>query len=206
MAFLGIAAAGASVAKKVAPGIFQKPSPRYYGKLAGTLVELQEGVEGKTANLNNRTYNDVETVALMNRERKSDSGMQGIWTDLLPTWNPTPAARAAILAADPSFRFGGAAPALAADQPSSLSLVVEPLREGIASSADAGEAAVREGLAQAVERAGVGGAAALSREVRGTEGPLDRLIQFSEKPGGLVILAGGALVLVFGVAFVLGRR
>lgn len=206
MPFLGIAAAGATVAKKIAPGVFKKPSPRYYGKLAGTLVELQEGVEGKTANLNNRTYNDVQTVELMNTERRKDSGMQGIWSDLLPTWNPTPAARAAILAADPSFKFGGTAPSLVADQQPALQLVTEPLREGIVSSSDASETAIREGLAQAVERAGVGGAAALAREARGTEGPLDKLIAFSQKPSGVIVLVAAGVALVAVVAYVAGRR
>lgn len=85
----------------------KSPTPRVYGKLPGTLVELQEGVEGKVANLNNRTYTDVQTVDLMDSERKSDSGMQGIWTELLPTWSPTPAARAEVLRRDPNFQFRG---------------------------------------------------------------------------------------------------
>lgn len=88
-------------------GVFKSPTPRVYGKLPGTLVELQEGVEGKVANLNNRTYNDVQTVALMDTERKTDQGMQGIWTDLLPVWSPTPAARAEVLRRDPNFQFRG---------------------------------------------------------------------------------------------------
>lgn len=88
-------------------GALKSPTPRVYGKLPGTLVELQEGIEGKIANLNGRTYTDVQTVDLMDRERKTDSGMQGIWTDLLPTWSPTPAARAEVVRRDPNFQFRG---------------------------------------------------------------------------------------------------
>jgi len=80
----------------VVGGIFKSPTPRIYGRLPGTLVELQNGVEGRTAHLNATAYDDVGTVRLIDRERKTDSGMQGIWDDLLPTWSPTPAARALI--------------------------------------------------------------------------------------------------------------
>lgn len=109
------------VATGISPGLFKSPTPRTYGKLPGTIRELQEGVEGHTANLNNRTYSDVETVRLMDNERKSDSGMQGIWSELLPTWSPTPAALALIRQLDPGFQpragsgsSAGTSPALSA--------------------------------------------------------------------------------------------
>lgn len=79
-------------------GIFKSPSPRIYGRLYSTITELQNGIEGRGAHLNNTVYDDVGTVRLIDRERRSDSGMQGIWTDLVPTWSPTPAARALIAA------------------------------------------------------------------------------------------------------------
>jgi hypothetical protein len=77
-------------------GIFKSPTPRTYGRLPGTLIELQNGIEGRMAHLNNTTYDDLATVRLIDRERKTDSGMQGIWDNLVPTWNATPAARALI--------------------------------------------------------------------------------------------------------------
>lgn len=111
-----ITLAGSYVAGRLTP-----PTPRVYGKLPGTLVELQEGVEGKTANLNGRTYNDVQTVELMDGERRKDSGMQGIWTDLLPTWSPTPAALARIRQLDPSFIARGGPTSTAGTNPADLS-------------------------------------------------------------------------------------
>lgn len=100
---------------------FKAPTPRTYGYLPGTLVELQEGVEGKVANLNGRTYTDVETVRLMDTERKSKPGMQSVWSELLPNWAPTPAALALIRQLDSGFQpragsgsSAGTAPALSA--------------------------------------------------------------------------------------------
>lgn len=110
------------------------PTPRTYGKLPGTIVELQEGIEGRVANLNGRTYNDVQTVELMDSERRRDSGMQGIWTDLLPNWAATPAANARIRQLDPGFQpragsgsSAGTAPARQADEaPVPLSTTATP--------------------------------------------------------------------------------
>lgn len=100
MALAGLAT---GVAISYVGGQLKPPTERIYGKLPGTLVELQEGVEGKIANLNNRTYNDVQTVELMDTERRKDDGMAGIWKDLLPNWSPTPAALAEIRRRDPAF-------------------------------------------------------------------------------------------------------
>lgn len=205
MPFLAVASAGASVAK--AAGVsFKKPSPRFYGKLAGTITELQEGVEGKTANLNGRTYTDIETVDLMNNERSKDSGMQGIWKDLLPGWNPTAAALARIRQYDPGFRVTGSSAQLVQDQPSGLQLVTEPLRAAVDDSTRVSEAQIREAAAQTAERVGVGGGAAAAQQLRGTSGPLDTLIGFAQKPGGTVILVIGGVVLIAGVAYFAGRN
>lgn len=201
-------AAGAVIAKKFFGGAFQKPSPRYYGKLGSTLRELQEGVEGKVAHLNNRTYDDLQTVDLLNRERRTDSGMQGIWRDLLPGWNPTARARAAILQADPSFTFTESAGAvtLQADEPSGLSVAVEPLRSAVVESTERLEADVREGAAQTAERIGVGGGAEGARRLRGEAGPLDRVIAFAQEPVGIAVIAVAGLALFAFVAFTFGRR
>lgn len=118
------------VATAVSPGIFKSPTPRTYGKLPGTITELQEGVEGKIANLNNRTYTDVQTVDLMNTERTKDSGMQGIWTDLLPSWAPTAAALARIRQYDPNFQPRAGSGSSAATAPADLSAEAPVNRPG----------------------------------------------------------------------------
>lgn len=100
----------APIAGHLIGGVFVKPTERIFGFLPGTIVELQEGVEGKIANLNNRTYTDVQTVALMDDGRRSGdnaAGFQGVWTDLLPTWSPTMAALSEIRRRDPAFKPAG---------------------------------------------------------------------------------------------------
>lgn len=150
---LPIAFAGAAVSKL--SKTFKKPTARTYGKLPGTLIELQEGVEGRTANLNNRTYNDVETVNLLNAARGSADG-RGIWQNLLPTWNVTPAALARIKQLDPSFQLGVAAgdPVGTEHKPSALDVVLDPIREGLADSIQLAAAGAGTLGARAVAPAG----------------------------------------------------
>lgn len=111
-----VAIAGNYISGRLTP-----PTPRVYGKLPGTITELQEGVEGKIANLNGRTYNDIQTVELMDSERRKDEGMAGIWKDLLPTWSPTPAALSRIRQLDPGFQPRGGPGATAGTNPADLS-------------------------------------------------------------------------------------
>lgn len=115
LGFAPVAVVAGKVGVSIVSRAFKKPTPRTYGRLPGTIIQLQEGVEGR-----GRAFgNDVQTVALMDKERKVDAGMQGIWTDLLPTWSPTPAAMAEIQRRDPGFRGGvGPSPGLPQMTPS----------------------------------------------------------------------------------------
>lgn len=180
------------------------PTPRIFGYLPGTIQELQEGVEGKTANLNNRTYTDLETVDLIFVQRNVNPN-GGVWRELLPTWRPTPAALARIKQLDPNFVLRpGAAPAGAAATTSTVQQALDPLRAALAAGGD--EAALREALAQTIERVGVGGGAAGAAAVRGTSGPLDQLIAFAQQPTGAVVLAVTALLILVGGVALLARR
>lgn len=80
--------------------------------------------------------------------------------------------------------------------PNAAEQLVQPIADSVAAS----EAQIREGLASAAERLGVGGGAALASGIRGTEGPLDRLIEFGKKPAGTITLAVGVIVAIVIVA------
>lgn len=82
-------------------------------------------------------------------------------------------------------------------QPNALELAAQP----IVDAATQVDAAGREALAQSAERVGLGGGAALAQQIRGTEGPLDKVIEFGKKPGGAIALAVGVLF----AFFVIGR-
>lgn len=81
-------------------------------------------------------------------------------------------------------------------QPNALEMALAP----VVNAGEANEAAAREALATAAERVGVGGGAELARQLRGGAGPLDKLIEFGQKPGGTLALVAGAVVLVVVVA------
>lgn len=203
MPFLAAVSAGAAVSK--AAGVdFSAPTPRTYGKLPGTLRELQEGIEGHIANLNNRTYNDTETADLIATDSDLRPGTD-FWRDMLPTWHPTPAALARLRAFDPNFALtpGVASPAPNAT-PSALSQAVDPLREVLDKGGTADE--IKDAAAQVVERVSIGGGAAGAQAIRGTSGPLDTLIEFSRKPGGTLTLVVAGVALVALVGFWIGRR
>lgn len=80
--------------------------------------------------------------------------------------------------------------------PNPAEQIVQPIAEAVAGS----EAQIREGLASAAERIGVGGAAEAARKIRGQDGPLDRLIEFGQKPAGTITLVVGVIVAVVIVA------
>lgn len=198
MPFLAVAAAGSAVAKKISPGLFKKPSPRYHG---GPLYSTANGFLSRVAS------GDVGALRQLDQLRRTDKdkkAWQALWDEYVPVQPLSESQRSFILQADPSkagslpaARTG--APVLAnpgAAAPSPIELVTEPIRAAVVSATEQGEATIREGLAQSVERVGVGGAAAVSRELRGGSGPLDTLIQFSQKPGGLVIIVVGGVLAV----------
>lgn len=203
MPFLAAVSAGAAVAKTA--GIsFKAPTPRTYGRLPGTLRELQEGIEGGIANLNNRSYTDVETADLIGKSADLGPG-SAYWREALPTYRTTQAALARLRSYDPNFNLtpGAATPAPNAS-PSAISQALDPLRAALDSGAS--EAELKDAAAQVVERVGVGGGAAGARVIRGTSGPLDTLIEFSQKPGGTLTLVVAGVALVALVGFWIGRR
>lgn len=94
------------------------------------------------------------------------------------------------------------APTAEAPPVNAVAELTEPLR----SAAEQGVANVREAAAQTVERAGVGGGAALARKVRGSEGPLDKVIAIVKRPGGTVLAIGIGVGLIVLVTVLATRR
>lgn len=79
-------------------------------------------------------------------------------------------------------------------EPSAAEQALEP----VVTAARQADINARDAFAQAAERVGVGGGAAIAQGLRGAPGPLDKLIEFGQKPGGtLVLIAGGIVALVF---------
>lgn len=199
MAFPAVISAGAAISK-VAGVSFKAPTPRIYGFLPGTIDGMRSSVEGRGGNPN---YPESDPVSGVNRLWNStNSGAKEVWANLLPTWNPTPAARARIKELDAGFVFrSGVTVPVAAVSP--IQQALDPLRAALEAGGD--EAAVREAAAQVVERVGVGGGAAGAQALRGTSGPLDTLIEFSQKPGGTIILVVSAVAIVILLASVARR-
>jgi len=205
MPFLAVASAGATVAK--AAGVsFKKPSPRYHG---GPLYGTVNTFLSRIANGDVAAIRELDTLR---RTAKDRGAWEALWQEYVKVQPLTEAQRAAITQAEPGAIVPAArtgAPILAAPgtaAPSALSLVTEPLRAALDDSTTAQEAAIREAAAQTAERVGVGGGAALAGGLRGSSGPLDTLIEFSQKPGGTLTLVVGAVVLIAGVAFYAGRH
>lgn len=205
MPFLAVASAGASVAKAVGVS-FKKPSPRYHG---GPLFGTLNGFLSRIASGDVAAIREVDTAR---RTSKDKGAWETAWQEYVKIQPLTEAQRAVIAQLEPgalvpAARTGAAilaSPGAAA--PSALSLVTEPLRAALDDSTSAQEAAIREAAAQTAERVGVGGGALLAGNLRGSSGPLDTLIEFSQKPGGTLVLVVGAVALVAGIAFFAGRH
>jgi len=79
-------------------------------------------------------------------------------------------------------------------EPSAAEQALEP----VIAAARTADLSARDAFAQSAERIGIGGGAALASGIRGAPGPLDKLIEFGQKPGGtLALVAGGVVLLVF---------
>lgn len=198
---MGLPVAFAATAVK-SLGVTLTKSPRFGGG-DGPLFSTVNGKLAQIAGGNNATVEEVD------RLRKTDADKvqwQKLWDEYVPIQPLTAQQRQTISYLDPGKAGivarapqGPGQPILASPgeaAPSPIQQVLSPIQAAI----DQADATVREGVAQSVERLGVGGGATLAAKVRGAGGPLDTLIEFSQKPGGTIALAVGALVVVVLVA------
>lgn len=210
MPVFAAAAAAAPFIKKVVPISFAKKSPRYGGG-DGPLFSTVNGFLTRIAQGDLQAIRDVDRLRHNDADKKQ---WQLLWDQHVPLQPMNDAQRQLVLQLDPSkaaiLPAARSGPPVLANPgeapPDPLSLAVEPLRAAIVDSTAASEASIREAAAQTIERIGVGGAAAGAAQVRGTTGPLDQLIVAVQKPGVLLAVGIGVIVLIAGVAYVAGRR
>lgn len=199
MPFLAIASAGAQVAK-FAGVSFKTPSEKRAAKvIPGVVSAANAGTMAAVAILDTR-----RNIGIAKERAEWAKGFAQVSASVLAAYTPN---RAKWVDSIPSSAQAGpeAAASYATNAVVGLPAfdqVAAPINEAGAAST----AAYQEALAQTAERVGVGGGAAAARALRGDAGPLDKLIAITQKPGGAMLLVGGAVTLVILVAFVAGRR
>jgi hypothetical protein len=196
--FLGVPAAG------VISGVshlFAKGSPRFEG---GPLVSTVNDTLRKIASGDLAALQSLWGTA-NNPSEKHRRQWRDVWDQLVPQQPLTDAQRRFIVSVDPSKQsvaLGGSAFQGATGTTSALQQVTEPARAAVEQAV----AGVREGLAQTVERAGVGGAAVGARALRGRPGVIDRVAELVRRPWGVVVAVGVVGVVVAVVALATRRR
>jgi hypothetical protein len=197
MAFLGIAAAGYSVAKNIS---LKTPSEARAASVIPDVV--------KAANAGNmlavKVLDERRTIGIAAERAEWVKGYAQVTPAMIQKYNTV---KSTLPAADHTGPEAAAGWALGAREqytytPSAAERIFSPILVAGAAAEDS----LRDGYAEAVERLGVGGAAALAQEVRGSRGPLDQLIEFAQKPAGTAALVVGGVLVVFVLAFALGGR
>jgi hypothetical protein len=204
MPFLAAYAVGSAVAKKAGVHISLKtPSEKRARKVIPAVVaSANSGNMAAVAILDRR-----RTSAGIQKERNEwEHGYSQIAASVLAKYLPD---RAKYLAAIPAS--AQASPEAAASYATGTQITADssPLEELAAPIVEAqanAEASLREGVAQAIERAGIGGAAAAAKQVRGASGTLDTVIGFAKKPAGVIVLVGGGVLLLIVVTALVARR
>lgn len=204
MPFLAIAAAGSTVAKKVGLHVSLKtPSEKRAARVVPDIVaSANQGNFRAVAILDSRQF-----IGISKERAVWAHGYAQVAPQIIAAYTPN---RSKYIGAIPSTAQAGpeaaASYALSKDvAPPALDLATAPLAQ--ATSGDTiNEENLREGLAGTVEAVGVGGAAAVAKKLRGTEGPLDRIIEVAKKPAGTVALIAAGVFLLVLVTATLARR
>lgn len=199
MPFLAVAAAGAQVAKVAGISTKTPSEKRARAVIPSVVAAANNGNMSAVAILDTR-----RNIGIAKERAEWAKGYSQIRPDVLAAYAPNrvkwvdmiPASAQAGPEAAASYALGASVGLPTLDQ------ALAPIND----AALASQALYREAAAQTAERVGVGGGAAAAKALRGTEGPLDRIIGFAQKPGGTVALIVGGVLLVAGVAYWIGRR
>jgi hypothetical protein len=204
MPFLAIAAAGSTVAKKVGVHVSLKtPSEKRARKVIPAVVaSANSGNMAAVAILDSR-----RTRAGIQKERNEWShGFDQVAASVLAKYTPDRLKYIAAIPPDAQASPEAAASYATGTTITADSSPLEELAAPLTAAQKNAEAALREGLAQTIERAGIGSAAAAAAQVRGQSGPLDALISAAKKPAGVIVLVGGGVLLLIVVTALVARR